>query len=76
MIVDFIPPVFSLQIRWSVQQLLEGLRYLHQKNIAHLDVKVFVHPSSESLHLIHFTTFSQQNLTVCFGVPAFSRKTF
>ncbi|XP_060923146.1 striated muscle preferentially expressed protein kinase [Limanda limanda] len=27
------------EIRCSVQQVLEGLRYLHQKNIAHLDMK-------------------------------------
>lgn len=33
------PPVFP-QIRWSIRQVLEGLWYLHQKNIAHLDVKV------------------------------------
>ncbi|XP_047432618.1 striated muscle preferentially expressed protein kinase-like [Mugil cephalus] len=31
--------VMELEIRSSVQQLLEGLRYLHQKNIAHLDIK-------------------------------------
>ncbi|XP_069554254.1 striated muscle preferentially expressed protein kinase-like isoform X1 [Brachyistius frenatus] len=31
--------VMELEIRSSVQQVLEGLRYLHQKNIAHLDIK-------------------------------------
>nr|XP_033472116.1 striated muscle preferentially expressed protein kinase isoform X2 [Epinephelus lanceolatus] len=31
--------VKELEIRSIVQQVLEGLRYLHQKNIAHLDIK-------------------------------------
>ncbi|XP_036071735.1 striated muscle preferentially expressed protein kinase isoform X3 [Oryzias melastigma] len=31
--------VMELEIRKSIQQVLEGLRYLHQKNIAHLDIK-------------------------------------
>lgn len=39
-------PFVSRQIRSSVQQVLEGLRYLHQKNIAHLDLKVSVHLTS------------------------------
>lgn len=39
-------PCLSLQIRSSIQQVLEGLCYLHQKNIAQLDIKVTVHPTS------------------------------
>ncbi|XP_023820642.1 striated muscle preferentially expressed protein kinase isoform X4 [Oryzias latipes] len=31
--------VMELEIRKSIQQVLEGLRYLHQKSIAHLDIK-------------------------------------
>uniref|UniRef100_G3PMQ2 non-specific serine/threonine protein kinase n=1 Tax=Gasterosteus aculeatus TaxID=69293 RepID=G3PMQ2_GASAC len=50
--------VKELQIRWSVQQLLEGLRYLHQKNIAHLDVKpeniLMASPGSDLIRICDF----------------------
>ncbi|XP_034402759.1 striated muscle preferentially expressed protein kinase-like [Cyclopterus lumpus] len=50
--------VKELEIRWSVQQLLEGLRYLHQKNIAHLDVKpeniLMASPGSDLIRICDF----------------------
>ncbi|TNN70301.1 Striated muscle preferentially expressed protein kinase [Liparis tanakae] len=50
--------VKELEIRWSVQQLLEGLRYLHQKNIAHLDVKpeniLMASPASDLIRICDF----------------------
>uniref|UniRef100_A0A3B4VNE8 Striated muscle enriched protein kinase a n=1 Tax=Seriola dumerili TaxID=41447 RepID=A0A3B4VNE8_SERDU len=45
-------------IRCSVQQLLEGLRYLHQKNIAHLDIKpeniLMASPGSNQIRICDF----------------------
>uniref|UniRef100_A0A3B4WWI4 non-specific serine/threonine protein kinase n=1 Tax=Seriola lalandi dorsalis TaxID=1841481 RepID=A0A3B4WWI4_SERLL len=45
-------------IRCSVQQLLEGLRYLHQKNIAHLDIKpeniLMASPGSDQIRICDF----------------------
>ncbi|XP_068446545.1 striated muscle preferentially expressed protein kinase isoform X2 [Clinocottus analis] len=50
--------VKELEIRWSLQQLLEGLRYLHQKNIAHLDVKpeniLMASPASDLIRICDF----------------------
>ncbi|XP_037618102.1 striated muscle preferentially expressed protein kinase isoform X2 [Sebastes umbrosus] len=50
--------VKELEIRWSVQQLLEGLRYLHQKNIAHLDIKpeniLMASPGSDQIRICDF----------------------
>ncbi|XP_062417470.1 striated muscle preferentially expressed protein kinase [Pungitius pungitius] len=50
--------VKELEIRWSVQQLLEGLRYLHQKDIAHLDVKpeniLMASPGSDLIRICDF----------------------
>ncbi|XP_073318222.1 striated muscle preferentially expressed protein kinase [Pagrus major] len=50
--------VKELEIRWSVQQVLEGLRYLHQKNIAHLDIKpeniLMASPGSDQIRICDF----------------------
>ncbi|KAK9523992.1 hypothetical protein VZT92_017863 [Zoarces viviparus] len=50
--------VKEVEIRWSVQQLLEGLRYLHQKTIAHLDVKpeniLMASPGSDLIRICDF----------------------
>ncbi|XP_039998071.1 striated muscle preferentially expressed protein kinase isoform X2 [Xiphias gladius] len=48
----------ELEIRSSVQQVLEGLRYLHQKNIAHLDIKpeniLMARPGSDQIRICDF----------------------
>ncbi|XP_029300651.1 striated muscle preferentially expressed protein kinase-like [Cottoperca gobio] len=50
--------VKELEIRRSVQQVLEGLRYLHQKNIAHLDIKpeniLMASPGSDQIRICDF----------------------
>uniref|UniRef100_A0A4W6F3J7 Striated muscle enriched protein kinase a n=1 Tax=Lates calcarifer TaxID=8187 RepID=A0A4W6F3J7_LATCA len=50
--------VMELEIRCSVQQILEGLRYLHQKNIAHLDIKpeniLMASPGSDQIRICDF----------------------
>ncbi|XP_029375054.1 striated muscle preferentially expressed protein kinase isoform X2 [Echeneis naucrates] len=50
--------VMELEIRCSVQQVLEGLRYLHQKNIAHLDIKpeniLMAAPGSDQIRICDF----------------------
>ncbi|KAK5847906.1 hypothetical protein PBY51_016998 [Eleginops maclovinus] len=50
--------VKELEIRWSVQQVLEGLRYLHQKSIAHLDIKpeniLMASPGSDQIRICDF----------------------
>ncbi|XP_072235422.1 striated muscle preferentially expressed protein kinase [Leuresthes tenuis] len=50
--------VMELEIRSGVQQVLEGLRYLHQKSIAHLDIKpeniLLVSPGSDHIRICDF----------------------
>ncbi|XP_053170241.1 striated muscle preferentially expressed protein kinase-like [Scomber japonicus] len=50
--------VMELEIRSSVQQVLEGLRYLHEKNIAHLDIKpeniLMSSPGSDQIRICDF----------------------
>ncbi|XP_068165520.1 striated muscle preferentially expressed protein kinase isoform X2 [Antennarius striatus] len=46
------------EIRWSVQQVLEGLCYLHQKHIAHLDIKpeniLMASPGGDQIRICDF----------------------
>ncbi|CAJ1086795.1 LOW QUALITY PROTEIN: striated muscle preferentially expressed protein kinase [Xyrichtys novacula] len=50
--------VKEVEIRSSVMQVLEGLRYLHQKNIAHLDIKpeniLMASPGSDQIRICDF----------------------
>ncbi|XP_028277245.1 striated muscle preferentially expressed protein kinase-like isoform X2 [Parambassis ranga] len=50
--------VMELEIRSSVQQVLEGLRYLNQKNIIHLDIKpeniLMASPASDHIRICDF----------------------
>ncbi|XP_058468448.1 striated muscle preferentially expressed protein kinase-like isoform X4 [Solea solea] len=50
--------VMELEIRSSIQQLLEGLGYLHQKNIAHLDIKpeniLMARPGGDQIRICDF----------------------
>ncbi|KAM6958556.1 LOW QUALITY PROTEIN: striated muscle preferentially expressed protein kinase-like [Tautogolabrus adspersus] len=50
--------VKEVEIRSSVQQVLEGLRYLHQKDIAHLDIKpeniLMASPGSDQIRICDF----------------------
>ncbi|XP_044043059.1 striated muscle preferentially expressed protein kinase isoform X2 [Siniperca chuatsi] len=50
--------VKELEIRCSIQQVLEGLRYLHQKNISHLDIKpeniLMASPGSDQIRICDF----------------------
>ncbi|CAN9498115.1 unnamed protein product [Ophioblennius macclurei] len=50
--------VMEVEIRSSMQQILEGLRYLHQKNIAHLDIKpeniLMSSPQSDQIRISDF----------------------
>ncbi|XP_060888188.1 striated muscle preferentially expressed protein kinase [Labrus mixtus] len=50
--------VKEVEIRSSVQQVLEGLRYLHQKDIGHLDIKpeniLMASPGSDQIRICDF----------------------
>ncbi|XP_041834949.1 striated muscle preferentially expressed protein kinase [Melanotaenia boesemani] len=50
--------VMELEIRSGIQQILEGLRYLHQKSIAHLDIKpeniLMASPGSDHIRICDF----------------------
>ncbi|XP_055369100.1 striated muscle preferentially expressed protein kinase isoform X2 [Betta splendens] len=71
--------VMELEIRCSVQQILEGLRYLHQKSIAHLDIKpeniLMASPGSDQIRICDFGNalkFEPSEEYYCkYGTPEF-----
>ncbi|KTG43783.1 hypothetical protein cypCar_00009179, partial [Cyprinus carpio] len=68
-----------LQIRSSVRQLLEGISYLHQHDILHLDIKpdniLMADPSSDQIRICDFgnaVKFTPDEAQYCkYGTPEF-----
>ncbi|XP_078251886.1 striated muscle-specific serine/threonine-protein kinase-like, partial [Rhinoraja longicauda] len=52
------PTVQESEVRYFIQQILEGIRYLHQNNILHLDIKpdniLLAHPGSDTVRICDF----------------------
>ncbi|XP_052004330.1 striated muscle preferentially expressed protein kinase-like [Xyrauchen texanus] len=71
--------VMESEIRYSVRQLMEGISYLHQHDILHLDIKpdniLMADPSSDQIRICDFgnaVKFTPDEAQYCkFGTPEF-----
>ncbi|XP_034034082.1 striated muscle preferentially expressed protein kinase-like isoform X2 [Thalassophryne amazonica] len=71
--------VMESEVRCSIQQLLEGLRYLHQKQIIHLDIKpeniLMLNPISDRIRICDFGNtikFETSEVYYCkYGTPEY-----
>ncbi|XP_072902358.1 striated muscle preferentially expressed protein kinase isoform X4 [Hemitrygon akajei] len=73
------PVVLETEVRFYIQQILEGIRYLHQNNILHLDIKpdniLMADLASENIRICDFGNaqeFTPDTPQYClFGTPEY-----